>query len=77
MGLYRFVQRRVEVTHGCRVVHERGWIAERSVTLLGFIRVWVRVAGADYRTIREVSVEDARRDAALRKPLDDTQYMEL
>lgn len=66
---YRVREARVEVCNGYRCWHERRFIAERRLTLLGIISWWWPVIDCNWRKTAHESRIDAERDADLRKPL--------
>lgn len=67
--VYRIREARVEVCNGRRCWHERRFIAERRITLLGLFSWWWPVRDSMWHAVPEQARLDAERDAMLRAPL--------
>lgn len=69
MTVYRIREARVEVCNGYRGWHERRFIAERHVTLLGILSWWWPVTDGRWRETRHEAKCDVERDIELHAPI--------
>ncbi|KAB2543271.1 hypothetical protein AL035_02055 [Salipiger aestuarii] len=72
---YRIRKARIEVCDGSHCWHTRRFIAERRINLFGFIPIWWAVIDARWRCTPADARVDVDRDAKLRAPLSDPEFI--
>ena len=74
---YKISHRRITVCNGYRCWRERRYIAMRRISVLGIFSFWFPSECSEWRLTFDEAHKDAKRDAALRAPLDNSLVVKV